>query len=127
MFIGDMVDFVNKVHAALAPAVRKDKTFTVAMASNYVKSGLTPPAIGHRYERDHLALILFAATAKLSFSAGEVLILANKLFDPDDMQSSHDAFAHAVNRSFEKPALTSLADAVAASLVARIATFESMK
>ena len=55
------------------------------MRQGYVKGGLTPPAIGRRYGRDHLALVLFAATAKLCFSAEEVYWLAYQLFADGDV------------------------------------------
>lgn len=90
------------------------------MATNYVKSGLTPPAIGRRYNRDHLALILFAATAKLCFSAEEVHWLADELFDRNDMASSHDELKQAFDRAFAKGSGNGRADAVANMLASRI-------
>ena len=97
MFLGDMVDAVNAAHAALPDRARHGKTFNGPMATNYMKRGLTPPAIGRRYGRDHLALVLFAATAKLAFNADDVLALAHSLFDGKDVAAVHDEFADAVN------------------------------
>lgn len=120
MFVDDMVAFVNKVHASLPQRVRRGKVFTRAMATNYVKGGLTPPAVGRRYTRDHLALILFAATAKLCFSAEEVYWLAGELFEADNIPSSHDSLKYAFDRAFAGTRGNSRADAVASNLVDRI-------
>ena len=120
MFTRDMVAFVNGLHGELPKRVRRGKTFTAAMATNYVKGGLTPPAIGRRYDRDHLALILFAATAKLCFSAEEVYWLADELFDPADMRASHDAVARAFRDVTNGKTPNSRAEAVAQAFFARV-------
>ncbi len=120
MFVDDMVAYVNQVHAALPPRVRRGKVFTRAMATNYAKGGLTPPAVGRRYTRDHLALILFAATAKLCFSAEEVYWLAGELFEADNIPSSHGNLKCAFDRAFAGMRGNSRADAVASNLVDRI-------
>lgn len=127
MFARELVEYVNRVHAPLAPRMRRDKVFTVAMATNYVKGGLTPPAIGRRYSRDHLALVLFAATAKLCFSADEVHWLAKQLFAGGDVQSAHDALARAFNDVCAGKPASGREGAVALSLSARIQALADSK
>ena len=120
MFVGAIVDYVNQVHAVLPSRVRRNKVFTTAMATNYVKGGLTSPAIGRRYSRDHLSLLLFAATAKLCFLAEEVYWLAGKLFRPDDIRASHDNLKRAFDCAFAGKPSNTPAAAVARALVDRI-------
>ena len=120
MFARDLVACVNRVHAPLPDRVRRGKVFTVPMATNYVKGGLTPPAIGRRYSRDHLALVLFAATAKLCFSAEEVYWLAGKLFTDGDVRSAHDAFARALNDALAGKPVSGREGAVALAFEARM-------
>ena len=117
MFARELVAYVNRVHAPLAPRVRRGKQFTVAMATNYVKGGLTPPAIGRRYNRDHLALVLFAATAKLCFSAEEVYWLSRQLFGTGDVRASHDAIARAINDTLAGTPASGREGAVALALL----------
>ncbi len=119
MFARDLVAYVNRVHEPLGDRVRRGKTFTTAMATNYVKGGLTPPAIGRRYDRDHLALILFAATAKLCFSAEEVHWLAGQLF-AGDVAAAHDAFARAVNTTLAGEPAPGREGAIARALASRM-------
>ena len=120
MFARELVAYVNRVHAPLPARVRRGKVFTVPMATNYVKGGLTPPAIGRRYNRDHLALVLFAATAKLCFSAEEVYWLSEQLFEGDDVRSAHDAIAHALNDALVGKSVSGREGAVALAFQARI-------
>ncbi len=128
LFIGQVVDFVNEVHIPLSPRAKNGKVFTDAMATNYVKRGLTPPAIGRRYGKDHLALILFASTAKLCFCANDVMELAHELFPDGMVAKSHDEFACAIAAELKQPgsAGTSALAFVARSFVARCATFECL-
>ena len=120
MFARDLVTYVNHVHAPLPDRVRRGKVFTVPMATNYVKGGLTPPAIGRRYNRDHLALVLFAATAKLCFSAEEVYWLAEKLFAGGNVRAGHDAFARALNDAIAGKPVSGREGAVALAFKARM-------
>lgn len=128
LFIGQVVDFINEVHAPLSPRARNGKIFTDAMATNYVKRGLTPPAIGRRYGKDHLSLILFASTAKLCFCANDVMDLARELFPDGMVAKSHDEFARAIAAELEQPgsAGTSALAFVARSFVARCAALECL-
>ena len=120
MFARELVAFVNRVHAPLPDRVRRGKVFTVPMATNYVKGGLTPPAIGRRYNRDHLALVLFAATAKLCFSAEEVYWLSERLFEGGDVRSTHDAIARAMNDALAGKPVSGREGALALAFQARI-------
>ena len=120
LFARELVAYVNRVHASLPNRVRRGKVFTVPMATNYVKGGLTPPAIGRRYSREHLALVLFAATAKLCFSAEEVYWLGEQLFEGRDVSVAHNAIAHAVNGAFAEMSVSGREGAVACALRARI-------
>lgn len=124
MFARELVAYVNRVHAPLPDRVRRGKVFTTPMATNYVKGGLTPPAIGRRYSRDHLALVLFAATAKLCFSAEEVYWLAEQLFADDDIRTAHDAFAHAMNDAFVGKPVSGRNGSVALAFKARTQALE---
>ena len=120
LFARELVAYVNRVHAPLPDRVRRGKVFTVPMATNYVKGGLTPPAIGRRYNRDHLALVLFAATAKLCFSAEEVYWLAEQLFEGRDVRTAHDAIARALNDALAGKPASGREGAVALAFQARI-------
>ena len=120
MFARELVAFVNRVHAPLPTRVRRGKVFTVPMATNYVKGGLTPPAIGRRYDRDHLALVLFAATAKLCFSAEEVYWLSEQLFEGGNVRSTHDAIARTLNDALVGKSVSGREGAVALAFQARI-------
>jgi len=120
MFARELVAFVNRVHAPLPTRVRRGKVFTVPMATNYVKGGLTPPAIGRRYDRDHLALVLFAATAKLCFSAEEVYWLSEQLFEGGNVRSTHDAIARALNDALAGKSVSGREGALALAFQARI-------
>lgn len=120
IFARELVAFVNCVHAPLPTRVRRGKVFTVSMATNYVKGGLTPPAIGRRYNRDHLALVLFAATAKLCFSAEEVYWLSERLFEDGDVRSTHDAIARALNDALAGRPVSGREGAMALAFQARI-------
>ena len=124
MFARELVAYVNRVHAPLPDRVRRGKVFTTPMATNYVKGGLTPPAIGRRYSRDHLALVLFAATAKLCFSAEEVYWLAEQLFADGDIRTAHDAFAHAMNDAFVGKPVSGRNGSVALAFKARTQALE---
>ena len=120
LFARELVAYVNRVHASLPDRVRRGKVFTTPMATNYVKGGLTPPAIGRRYNRDHLALVLFAATAKLCFSAEEVYWLAEQLFADGDVCTAHDAFAHAMNDALAGKPVSGREGSVALAFKARV-------
>ena len=120
LFAREIVAFVNRVHEPLSDRVRRGKVFTVPMATNYVKGGLTPPAIGRRYNREHLALVLFAATAKLCFSAEEVHWLAGQLFEGRDVRGAHDAIARALNDALARKPVSGREGAVALAFQARI-------
>ena len=103
LFMDGVVDFVNRVHADLSARSRHGRVITRSIVGNWVKRGLTPPAIGKRYGRDHLALILFAVTAKLLASAEDVMDLAAALFPEGQVAVGHDRFADAVNAEFSQP------------------------
>lgn len=103
VFLEDIVALVNKVHEPLPPRARNGKTeFTKAMASNYVKAKLTAPAVGKKYNREHVARILFASTIKFSYSAEDVLALTHGFFDGQCCQAVHDRIAGNFNRLFSE-------------------------
>ena len=81
VFLNDIVDIVNQVHAPLDVTILNSRRFTASMASNYIKKGLTPTAIGKKYGRKHICIILLAASVKMSYSTVEVLNLVHAVFD----------------------------------------------
>ncbi|MDO4503413.1 MAG: DUF1836 domain-containing protein [Coriobacteriia bacterium] len=103
LFLDGMVDLMNLVHADLSERSRHHKVVTRSIVSNYVKAGLTPPAIGKRYDRDHMALILFAVTVKLLCRTEDVMDLAAAMFPQGQVPQAHDRFAAAVNAEFAAP------------------------
>lgn len=96
IFIDEMVDLVNEVHACIPVAAKNGKLrFTRSMASNYMKHGLTPPAVGKKYGRDHICLVLFAATVKLVSNAEGTIALAKEMFASGDFEKTQDMLAEA--------------------------------
>lgn len=102
VFIDELVALVNEVHADLPSSARNGrKSFTRSMASNYMKQGLTPPAVGKKYSREHICLILFAATVKLVENAEETMALSKLVFASGDYERVQDMLAEAFNKSME--------------------------
>lgn len=103
VFLDDIVALVNEVHKGLPPAAKNNKErFTSSMASNYIKQGLTPPAIGKKYSKEHICLILLASTLKLAYSAGDVVAITRAIFSGDDFASTQDMVACAFEKSAER-------------------------
>lgn len=83
--LNELVAVVNAAHANLPLRARnRHQEFTASMASNYVKSKLTPPPVGKKYTRLHVCMILFAATIKLAYSAEDVLDITRYAFEGFD-------------------------------------------
>lgn len=102
VFIDDIVALVNEVHADLPSAARNGKKgFTRSMASNYMKQGLTPPAVGKKYSREHICLVLFAATIKLIGNAEGTVALSKLMFSSGDYERVQDMLAEAFNQSMD--------------------------
>lgn len=100
VFIDDIVALVNEVHADLPSAARNGKKgFTRSMASNYMKQGLTPPTVGKKYSREHICLVLFAATIKLIGNAEGTVALSKLMFSSGDYERVQDVLAEAFNQS----------------------------
>lgn len=100
VFIDDVVDLVNSVHADLPSSVLNGrKCFTRSMASNYTKQGLTPPAVGKKYAREHICLLLFAATIKLVGNAESTVALSKLVFSSGDYEHVQDALSETFDRN----------------------------
>lgn len=100
VFIDDIVALVNEVHADLPSSARNGKKgFTRSMASNYMKQGLTPPALGKKYSREHICLVLFAATIKLIGNAGGTVALSKLMFSSGDYERMQNMLADVFNQS----------------------------
>lgn len=98
IYLDELIAVVNEVHGTLPTCARNGhEMFTRSMATNYIKQGLTEPAIGKRYAKDHVARILFAATVKLVLHATDVHRMTHAIFDVQTLAKAHDGFAHAMN------------------------------
>lgn len=96
VFIDEIVDLVNEVHAGIPASAKNGKErFTRSMASNYMKQGLTPPAVGKKYAREHICLILLAATLKLVCNAESAVALTKLIFASGDFEKTQDMLAEA--------------------------------
>lgn len=102
MFLDEIVDYIGRVHSCIPLQARNGKYFTTAMASNYIKSGLTKPPIGKKYNKDHLCLMLFAASNKMLFSAEQVIRLSKRLFNDRPVDEVNDEFAECVETALTK-------------------------
>lgn len=100
VFIDELVALVNEVHADLPSSARNGrKSFTRSMASNYMKRGLTPPAVGKKYSREHVCLILLAATIKLVENAEETVALSKLVFASGEYERVQNMLSEAFNKS----------------------------
>lgn len=103
VFIDEMVDLVNQVHACIPAAAKNGKVrFTRSMASNYMKHGLTPPAVGKKYGREHICLVLFAATVKLVNNAEGTIALAKEMFASGEYERTQDMLAESFESSMAR-------------------------
>lgn len=93
VFLDDIVRMVNETHACIPARVLSNKTFTAPMAKNYLHAGITPAPIGRKYNRDHICIILFAATIKLVYKASQILAITETVFEGQDPKVVNDEFA----------------------------------
>ncbi len=106
MFLDEIVEFIGQVHACIPISARNGKKFTTAMASNYIKSGLTDPPIGKRYTRDHMCLIFFASSLKMVYTAEQVIALSKRLFRDRPIAEVNDEFAVCVEHAIKSISAT---------------------
>lgn len=133
IYLDELIGIVNDVHGVFPVSARNGHdAFTRSMATNYIKQGLTGPAVGKRYEREHVCRILFAATAKLVLQAIDVSRITHALFDGNDVATVHDSFADAINSLMANEPLAmdlsaTLQAHVAASVCAKVHALEMLK
>lgn len=100
IYLRELVDRINERHKGF-PMVRPGTDcFTVAMARNYIKAGLTPQPIGKRYGREHWCRLYLASVLKSVYDASHVQYFCELLLPEDDMPAMNDAIAVQVEVSF---------------------------
>lgn len=89
------------VEEYLSPFIKKDeKILTAAMINNYVKTKILPPPIKKRYDRQHLAYLIFICMIKPVFPISEIHELLIKGHSKEDLPAFYDRFCQAQERTY---------------------------